>query len=96
MLKSPKLKPSQLVQGITAFGETGSFVGIVYNQKFRTFSVYNTAGACIVRMANGNICTIPEGITVSWDAGSQDGVINRFHRKSFTVTADDAIIVGTI
>jgi hypothetical protein len=95
MLKSPKVKPSHMVQPVGAFGESGA-VAKTYNTKFRTFSVYNTAGACTVTMADGNVVNVPEGITVSWDAGSQDGVINRFYRQSFAVSADDCIVVATI
>ena len=95
MLNAPKLKPSQLVKTIGAFGESGA-IATTYNQKFRTFSVYNNGGACAVTLANGNVVAIPDGVTVSWDAGQQDGVINKFHTASFTVAADDCIIVGTI
>ena len=69
-----------------------------FHQRFRTFSVYNHAGSCLVTLADsGNVMSIPVGVTVNFDAAEGSGrEINTFVTGSFTVTADNCVIVGTI
>lgn len=88
------VKPSKLVNSIKPFGMTG-VVNQIFNNRFRTFSVHNVSGTCTVTVS-GDDMIVPEGVTVNFDAGSDNGVINRFTGKSFGVVATNCIIVGTI
>jgi len=69
-----------------------------FGERFRTFSVYNHFGTCTVTLENcGNVMTIPVGVTVNFDAAEgSGGEVNKFVTDSFTVTADNCVIVGTI
>jgi|TARA_B110000858_G_scaffold197295_1_gene258473 hypothetical protein len=68
-----------------------------FGQRFRTFSVYNHLGTCTVTLYNGNTMTIPVGITVNFDAAEGSGrEVNTFITDSFSVTADNCVIIGTI
>lgn len=88
------VKPNKLNKVVQAFGESGAVTTTTYNQRFRSFSVYNNTGACTVTVG-GNVVTIPVGVTVTWDASTEDGVINRFDTKMFLVNAADCIVAGT-
>ena len=89
------VKPNKLVNAIKPFGKTGA-INDTFNNRFRTFSVYNISGGCDVVVNGENTMTIPAGVTVNFDAGSDNNVINRFTSKSFNVVCQDCIIVGTI
>jgi len=89
--------PKRNVVSITTpFGETGNIVMKTYIQKFRTFSILNNSGTCFVYMPQGNTMTIPVGVTVNWDAGSQSGKLNKLKGGTITVDATDCVIVATI
>ena len=90
-----QLKPSTLTNIVSPFGVTGALTAKTFSQRFRTFSVHNASGACSVTV-NGDVMTIPVGVTVNFDAGTQHGVTNKFKHNSFTVTAEDCVIIGTL
>tara|TARA_R100000278_G_C5454306_1_gene158549 strand:+ start:213 stop:497 length:285 start_codon:yes stop_codon:yes gene_type:complete len=83
---------------VIPFGETGAITNKVYGNMFRTFSVYNNSGTCQVTiMENGNVMTIPVGVTVNFDAATEgNDTINKFPAKVFKVNATDCVIVGTL
>ena len=83
---------------VIPFGETGNISNKVYQQQFRTFSVYNNSGTCQVTiMENGNVMTIPVGVTVNFDAATEgNNTINKFPTESFKVDATDCVVVATI
>ena len=87
---------SNTVSVVVPFGFTGSLLNKTFGEMFRTFSIYNTSGTCTVTMPNGNVMIIPQRVTAKWDAGSQSNKLNRLKRNTFTVTADDCVIVATI
>ena len=84
------------VSVVTPFGFTGSLAAKTFLEKFRTFSILNNSGVCTVTMPNGNVMTIPVGVTVNWDAGTQYRKLNKLKGSTITVTADDCVIVATI
>lgn len=84
------------VSVVTPFGFTGAMVSYTFLEKFRTFSILNNSGSCTVKMPNGNTMTIPVGVTVNWDAGSQTGRLNKLKSATITVNAQDCVIVATI
>ena len=92
------ITPNQRHQTVIPFGETGALTAKVYRERFRTFSVYNNSGTCTVTLKDsGNVMTIPVGVTVNFDAAEgRGGDVNKFVTESFTVTATDCVIVGTI
>ena len=90
-----QLKPSTLTNIVSPFGVTGALTAKTFAQRFRTFSVHNTTGLCTVTVG-GTDMVIPVGVTVNFDAGTQPGVTNKFKHNSFTVTAEDCVIIGTL
>lgn len=87
---------SNQVSIVTPFGFTGSLAAKTYTERFRTFSILNNSGVCTVTMPNGNVMSIPVGVTVNWDAGTQYRKLNKLRGSTITVTADDCVIVATI
>lgn len=90
-----KVITANTVSVVVPFGFTGS-LNKTFGEMFRTFSILNNDGICTVTMPNGNVMTIPVGVTVKWDAGSQSNKLNRLKRNTFKVTANDCVIVATI
>lgn len=90
-----KVITANTVSIVVPFGFTGSLVNKTFGEMFRTFSILNNSGTCTVTMPNGNVMTIPVGVTVNWDAGSQSNKLNKLKRDTITVTANDCVIVAT-
>jgi hypothetical protein len=92
------ISPNQRTQIVIPFGETGILVAKTYKERFRTFSFYNNSGTCTITLKDsGNVMTIPVGVTVNFDAAEGRGSdVNTFVTESFTVSATDCVIVGTI
>ena len=88
------VKKNKLNNAVRAFGESGAINAVKYLQKFRSFSVYNNSGACSI-VVGPNTVAVPVGVTVTWDAPTEESVINRYDAGMFTVDAEDCIIVGT-
>lgn len=81
----------------TPFGVTGSYTNYTFLEKFRTFSILNNSGTCTVQMPQGNTMSIPVGVTVNWDAGSQSNKLNKLKGGSITIVqADDCVVVATV
>ena len=103
MLVLPKLvnidacvRKSKIVKMVTTWGRKTDQKYLY--KKFRTFSVYNNSGTCTVKIKeNGNIMTIPVGVTVNFDAATEgNNIINKFPSQVFEVNATDCVVVGTI
>ena len=90
-----RVKAGKTTNDILPFGKTGA-VSHTFTERFRTFSIYNNTGSCIVTPINGSPMTIPVGVTVNWDAATEDKFVNRFKTRSFKVVAADCVIVGTL
>ena len=88
------VKKNKLNNVVRAFGESGAIEAVKYLQKFRSFSVYNNTGSCSVAVGP-NTVAVPVGVTVTWDAPTEESVINRYDSGMFTVDAADAIVAGT-
>ena len=88
------VKKNKLNNVVRAFGQSGVISTVTYLQKFRSFSVYNTAGTCTVT-TGGNVITIPVGVTITWDAPIEESVINRYDSGTFIVNAQDGIVAAT-
>ena len=56
--------------------------------------MYNNSGACSI-VVGPNTVAVPVGVTVTWDAPTEESVINRYDSGMFTVDAADAIVAGT-
>lgn len=93
-----KAQVSKMTNIVIPFGQTGAISNKIYNEKFRTFSVYNNSGTCTVKIKeNGNVMTIPQGVTVNFDAATEgNNIINKFPSQVFEVNATDCVVVGTI
>jgi len=92
-----EVKANKRVNTIIPFGVTGALAAHTFTQKFRTFSVYNNSGSCVITLREGNVMTIPVGITVNFDAATEgNNTVNKFMTRSFTVEADDCVVIGTI
>jgi len=88
------VKKNKLNNVVHPFGRSG-VVAETYKERFRSFSVYNNAGACTVTVM-GTVVTIPPGVTITWDAPTEESVINRYDSSSFAVAGQDCIVAGTI
>ena len=94
LVKKNKLK--NVVQAYARSGILGSKgVAEVLLERFRALSIYNNSGTCKV-IVNGNNITIPVGVTITWDAPTEESVVNTFDRKVFEVDCTDCILAGTI
>jgi|TARA_B110000908_G_scaffold97496_1_gene115116 hypothetical protein len=93
-----KAQVSKMMNIVIPYGQTGAIANKIFNEKFRTFSVYNNSGTCTVTiMENGNVMTIPVGVTVNFDAATEgNNIINKFPSQVFKVNATDCVVVGTI
>ncbi len=93
-----KTQLNKMTNIVIPFGQTGAITNKIYNEQFRTFSVYNNSGTCTVKIReNGNVMTIPVGVTVNFDAATEgNNTINKFPSQAFEVNATDCVVVGTI
>ena len=88
------VKKNKLNNVVRAFGQSGAISTVTYNQKFRSFSVYNTGGQCDVTVG-GNVISVPVGVTITWDAPTEESVINRYDSGTFIVNAQNGIVAAT-
>jgi len=88
------VKKKKLNNVVHPFGRSGQVIES-FKEKFRSFSVYNNAGNCVVTVM-GTAMSIPAGVTVTWDAPTEESVVNVYQTDAFDVNAQDCIVAGTI
>ena len=88
------VKKNKLNNVVTPYGKSGAFTAHTFKQKFRSFSVYNNSGACVVKTGE-HTTSVPVGVTVTWDTPTEESVVNRYKSGAFYVDAEDCIVVAT-